>query len=487
MFFILLVFGSQLQNWFKDYYGYDVNASDCNEGRVIGVDSAYYVLDCMFSSRGIYIGAGGYAYFKEIKTDVLFEACIFEFIETTDDGGAVFFLCNEAGQIIFDKVCASKCVAGFQKNGQFAYVNTGSRNKNYILHSTISICGYAKYSYFPVVQQSGDISNKMCNFSSNLARIGSGILLNSASPSFFVFSSFHNCSSDQTTVLMSQSSDLQVSSMNFLHNICPKEGSLIITAFGSQGNSPSLKIISSIFFWNSGVLFNAEKGQLSVSKSYILHDGTTTSGRIEKDQWFETGTELYTLVQNKITCGVVLEPTPTRTLKNNEKLIPSYSATYSVILVSSITQTITDTVSITYEQTLVPSFIGTTLSEMVIKDVVVSDLYTMSESLISYEQVFQIVIHIPVYSFSPTYVFFMIESFDSITEQNNLKPGELIGLATGIGLVVLLVLSVGVFLIRQSNDNQNNEGSDSYESYEENNPGVVYITTKTDEDSPLIY
>jgi len=215
--------------------------------------------DCFFQRQMSFTGDGGVIYVNVGTLSMNITNSMFFNCGATSNGGAISFTSQNS---FVSKVCANKCSSS---QGHFAYIKASVFNHIELL--SISLCSMSSTGYYPIFLFTGHQRCDNMNSSLNSASWGSG--MSSVSSSYFSSSrcTFANNIASSRACLFLSSNKGNFSFINIVHNINPKVSGVVYL------NSGSPFMDNCVFHMNSNTLFWVEFGQLTVTNSFISHDG----------------------------------------------------------------------------------------------------------------------------------------------------------------------------------------------------------------------
>jgi len=224
---------------------------------------------CCFQRSSVFSGDGGVIYVTGGTQTLNISNTVFYECRCSGFGGAISAKCQNS---VLQMVCARNC-SGSQDH--FAILEAG--NINNVMYLSMSMCSDSTIGFYPLFLKNGSQRFDNSNSSMNKAVANTGICI--VSPVSFTSNrcSFsNNYASDRVCIEYYGNTGL-ISYINVVHNNSPNLLGVLLVH-----NKGSYTVEYSIFYMNSNtLLFIGDEAHLSVSHSFIYHEGLVHSGSID--------------------------------------------------------------------------------------------------------------------------------------------------------------------------------------------------------------
>jgi len=280
MFVILLayrqcLFRHYLRTGFSDYFGSTPAKVISEETLTHPALESYHMVNNVYID---YFFITPVSYCTPGAITMMVESCMFYNCSSGHCGGAVFFECTN-GQCAVVSTCFSRCYVDGVNDGQSVYLYSGSTSKNLIEFVSTYQCSpdtllLRRSSIFT---KHGAQTIKSINSSWNIAEIYSCIYCYNPTSLNISFSTFFkNTAIDYSAIYIYYGATPLMMYCNFIGNNSPS--STLYGCIHRQVGSTIFYISYSIFQENLNILFSSTAVYISVTNSWIQHQGTRNSG-----------------------------------------------------------------------------------------------------------------------------------------------------------------------------------------------------------------
>jgi len=322
-------------------------------------DKAYSVENCVFYRVLPYFGNGGSIYMVNSELKLKISLCVFRCCMSLFDGGAIYFKAEQAGKLMVEKVCASKCYTADNGNyGQFLLSIMGQNGSFSVSYASITMCaiGNANQRHCSLLVTQGTQTMQNVNSSKNQLTTYSS----------FAFQDGQSLEAKYNTIYSNKAFDFSacglfvsgfyISYTNFVENTQKNEMGIIYSSMGGT-------LEYCVFLKNSNYLFVADNFSLTIQKSYLYHESLKIfQGLVILNSDMSENNQYTTLIIDHFSSAFCETPdssfcpTPSNMFTIDNTPYLTIDLTIDTTLDSRLDQTIARTVRKTKKQTKLPTF-----------------------------------------------------------------------------------------------------------------------------------